>query len=77
MFFCLSVKLKVFRQQKVGMNVVHKIINKKKKKLKVKTNFSLPLFGGSTKKMFENPEVGPNFSKLCSKYGCVLEGKSV
>jgi len=50
-----------------------KIINKKKRKNLIKTTFTLPLFGGATLLLFRNPQVGPNFSRMCVKRACVLE----
>ena len=61
------------RHGKLSMDIIRLIINKKKRKFPIKTTFTLPVFGGSTRQLFNDPQVGLNFSQMCVKCACLLE----
>ncbi|KAL8609444.1 hypothetical protein ACOMHN_006631 [Nucella lapillus] len=58
---------------KVSKKIVQKIIQKKKRNYPELMRVILPLFGGSTRQLFQDSEVGEGFRTIGRKYACVLE----
>ncbi|PVD32667.1 hypothetical protein C0Q70_08112 [Pomacea canaliculata] len=58
---------------RLALNIVKRIIDKKKQRCPIQTKFCLPLFGGMTSVLFRQPQIGFNFSRLCVSHACVLE----
>lgn len=69
----LETAVKTPKKQKLSMNRIKMLINKKKRRCQVKAKIDLPLFGGASAELFSLPEVGPRFCRLCVRHGCVAE----